>query len=281
MAPSASRAGAADPLATPPEAGLHLQFGADASAEMVVSWHTLQPVRQPRVLLGRPDGRLEKTVAAREASYVDAKSGRTVHADHAGIDGLKADTAYLYGALHEGAEAQFGTFRTAPRGRRTLSFTGFGSSIPATSPRSRRPTTTWWGWTGRSPPSSASRCAARAGIRPPRRFAPRAAAAIGDAIGHRNSATLVTPNVRLRVPNSSHGQQPAMSSEWRMESRFSHEARRVRPTNPGDFSHDPVNRERTEKRTARHAHTTGRVAASVGSGPRADARQGKSPDPRA
>jgi hypothetical protein len=29
-----------DPVATPPVAGLHLQFGADASSEMVVSWHS-------------------------------------------------------------------------------------------------------------------------------------------------------------------------------------------------------------------------------------------------
>ena len=36
----------------PPVAGLHLQFGADASSEIVVSWHTLQPVRRARVLLG-------------------------------------------------------------------------------------------------------------------------------------------------------------------------------------------------------------------------------------
>src|ERR1700760_3775340 len=84
-----------DALTTPPVTGLHLQFGADASSEMVVSWHSLQPVQQPRVLLGRPDGRLEKTVAARETSYVDAKSGQTVHAWHARIEGLKADTAYL------------------------------------------------------------------------------------------------------------------------------------------------------------------------------------------
>ena len=41
-----------DPLPTPPVAGLHLQFGADASSEMVVSWHTLQSVRNPRVVLG-------------------------------------------------------------------------------------------------------------------------------------------------------------------------------------------------------------------------------------
>ena len=29
-------------------AGLHLQFGADASREVVVSWHTLQPVGRRR-----------------------------------------------------------------------------------------------------------------------------------------------------------------------------------------------------------------------------------------
>jgi hypothetical protein len=121
-----TRAGSPDPLATPPVAGLHLQFGGDASAEMVVSWHTLQPVKQPRVLLGRLDGKLEKTVAASEASYVDGKSKQTVHAYHATISGLQPDRAYLYAALHEGAEPQFGTFRTAPRGRQPLTFPSFG-----------------------------------------------------------------------------------------------------------------------------------------------------------
>ena len=38
---------------------------------MVVSWHTLQPVTQPRVLVGRPNGALEQTVEAQTASYVD------------------------------------------------------------------------------------------------------------------------------------------------------------------------------------------------------------------
>ena len=53
-----------DPVTTPPVAGLHLQFGADASSQMVVSWLTLQPVRRPRVLLGRIDGKLEQVIAA-------------------------------------------------------------------------------------------------------------------------------------------------------------------------------------------------------------------------
>ncbi len=123
---AADRAAMADPVATPPVAGLHLQFGADASAEMVVSWHTLQPVKQPRVLIGRLDGRLEQTVAASVSSYVDAKSTQAVYAWHAQVSGLAADTAYLYAALHDGAEPQFGTFRTAPRGRQPLVFTSFG-----------------------------------------------------------------------------------------------------------------------------------------------------------
>jgi hypothetical protein len=63
VAPAAAEgAGVAADPAAPPVAGLHLQFGADASSQMAVSWHTLQPVRRPRVLLGRLDGRLEQTV---------------------------------------------------------------------------------------------------------------------------------------------------------------------------------------------------------------------------
>ena len=54
------------PVTVPPVTGLHLQFGADASSELVVSWHALQPVRNPRVVLGHLDGRLEQTVEAKE-----------------------------------------------------------------------------------------------------------------------------------------------------------------------------------------------------------------------
>src|ERR1700745_2445134 len=55
-----------DPVVTPPVAGLHLQFGADASSEMVVSWHTLHSVRNPRVMLGSLDRRLDRFGAAAE-----------------------------------------------------------------------------------------------------------------------------------------------------------------------------------------------------------------------
>jgi 3',5'-cyclic AMP phosphodiesterase CpdA len=115
-----------DPVTTPPVAGLHLQFGADASSDMVVSWHTLQPVQNPRVLLGHLDGKLEQTVKATETSYLDAKSARRVYAYHAKLTGLQPDFAYLYGAMHDGAAPEFATFRTAPRGRAPLIFTSFG-----------------------------------------------------------------------------------------------------------------------------------------------------------
>src|ERR1700678_2382903 len=114
------------PVTTPAVAGLHLQFGADASSEMVVSWHALQPVRNPRVVLGRLDGKLEQTVDAKETSYTDAKSGQVVYAYHAKLDQLRRDFIYLYGAMHDGADAEFGTFRTSPRGRAPLTFTSFG-----------------------------------------------------------------------------------------------------------------------------------------------------------
>ena len=115
-----------DPVATPPVAGLHLQFGADASSEVVVSWHTLQPVGNPRVVLGRPDGKLEQTVEAKPTSYADGKSKQVVYAYHAKLSRLQDDSAYLYGAMHDGAEPEFATFRTSPRGRAPFTFTSFG-----------------------------------------------------------------------------------------------------------------------------------------------------------
>jgi phosphodiesterase/alkaline phosphatase D-like protein len=101
----------------PPVVGLHLQFGADASTEITVSWHTPQPVANPRVALGRLDGRLEGTAIAKPASYVDAKSSQTVYAWHAKLAGLDPNSVYMYAAVHDDAAPEFGTFRTVPRGR--------------------------------------------------------------------------------------------------------------------------------------------------------------------
>jgi 3',5'-cyclic AMP phosphodiesterase CpdA len=126
-------------LPTPPVAGLHLQFGADASSEMVVSWHTLQSVRNPRVMLGSLDGQLERVVAAKETSYTDAKSDQVVYAYHAKIEQLRDDSPYLYSALHDGAEPEFGTFRTASRGRARFTFTSFGDQATPTLGKKYKP----------------------------------------------------------------------------------------------------------------------------------------------
>ncbi len=115
-----------DPVTTPPVAGLHLQFGADASTQVVVSWHTLQPVHNARAILGRLDGKLEQIVKADTVSYTDAKTHQVVYAHHAKLTRLRGDTAYLYGAVHDNAAPEFGSFRTAPHGRARITFTSFG-----------------------------------------------------------------------------------------------------------------------------------------------------------
>ena len=112
--------------AVPAVAGLHLQFGADASSEVTVSWHALQPVGNPRVVLGRLDGKFEQTVRGEATSYTDAKSKQVVYACHAKLAQLQADSGYMYGAMHDGSAPEFGTFRTSPRGRAALTFTSFG-----------------------------------------------------------------------------------------------------------------------------------------------------------
>ncbi|MDP5225617.1 MULTISPECIES: fibronectin type III domain-containing protein [Arthrobacter] len=117
---------ATDPAAVPPVDGLHLQFGRDASRDMVVSWHTLQPVTEARVLLGDGHGNFTGVFPAHTKSYVDAKSGRTVYTHHAPLGGLNAETGYLYAAVHAGATPEFGTFTTGPRGRARVTFTSFG-----------------------------------------------------------------------------------------------------------------------------------------------------------
>jgi len=106
--------------------GLHLQFGADASREVVVSWSTPTSVARPRVLFGTDDDGFGRTVSADTTTYRDAQSGTEVFIHHARLTGLRADTAYTYAALHEGTTPLPGFFRTAPRGRAPLTFTSFG-----------------------------------------------------------------------------------------------------------------------------------------------------------
>src|SRR4051812_18118369 len=110
----------------PPVQGLHLTFGRDPAHEMVVSWITTDRVRRPRVIYGTFDGGYGETVEAQTRSYLDGTSGRTVFVHHAELDRLRSQTDYVYAAQHDGASADAGTFRTAPRGRAPFTFTSFG-----------------------------------------------------------------------------------------------------------------------------------------------------------
>src|SRR5947209_18484480 len=78
--------------------GVHLQFGADASREVIVSWSTPQSVARPRVLFGRPGGEFGREVAADTVTYRDAASGTEVVIHHARLDQLRPDTEYGYAA---------------------------------------------------------------------------------------------------------------------------------------------------------------------------------------
>ncbi|RJO75358.1 metallophosphoesterase family protein [Nocardia panacis] len=112
--------------AAPRVAGLHLQFGADAAREIVVSWHTTTSVSKPVVRYGTAAGGFGTEVQAQTRTYRDAKSGTEVQAHHARITGLTPDTEYVYAAGHEGAPPELGTIRTAPSGRAAFRFTSFG-----------------------------------------------------------------------------------------------------------------------------------------------------------
>ena len=82
--------------------GLHLQFGKNAGTEVVVSWHTTDAVRNPRVMLGTPTSGFGSTVAAETRTYRDAKSGAEVRINHARLTNLTPDTDYVYAAAHDG-----------------------------------------------------------------------------------------------------------------------------------------------------------------------------------
>lgn len=115
-----------DRSGAPPVSGLHLQFGKNASTQVVVSWHTTDPVANPRVMLGLPASGFGRTVAAETRVYRDAKSRTEVRVNHAVLDGLTPDTDYVYAAVHDGTGPELGTVRTAPSGRKPLCFTSFG-----------------------------------------------------------------------------------------------------------------------------------------------------------
>jgi 3',5'-cyclic AMP phosphodiesterase CpdA len=114
------------PAGAPDVHGMHLQFGADASREVVVSWSTPQSVARPHVLLGRAGEEYGHSVPADTVMYRDAASKTEVFIHHARLHDLRPDTEYGYAAVHDGTTPTPGFFRTAPRGRAPFTFTSFG-----------------------------------------------------------------------------------------------------------------------------------------------------------
>jgi hypothetical protein len=121
-----------DRSGAPRVGGLHLQFGADAASEVVVSWHTAAAVNNPRVMVGTPDDGVGITVAAETATYRDAASRTEIRVHHGRLANLAPDTDYVYAAVHDGASPEMGTVRTASRGRAQLRFTSFGDQSTPT-----------------------------------------------------------------------------------------------------------------------------------------------------
>jgi 3',5'-cyclic AMP phosphodiesterase CpdA len=77
-------------------------------------------------MLGELDGSYRKSQNAEQTSYRDGKSGQVVYAYHAKLTALNSSHDYVYAAIHDGAQPEFGSFRTGPRGREAFTFTSFG-----------------------------------------------------------------------------------------------------------------------------------------------------------
>ena len=117
---------------SPPPDQVHLQFGADPTTQMTVSWTTAAAVTNPRVRYGPTTADLDGVVAARTVTFRDAQSGTTVVCHHAAIESLSPDTSYAYQVTHDGAAPVGSAFRTAPAGRRPFRFTSFGDQCTGT-----------------------------------------------------------------------------------------------------------------------------------------------------
>ena len=123
----------ADKAGAPEPEQVHVQFGADASSQVAVSWATSAAVSRPRLRLGLTSSDYGRQVPAEERTYTEALTGQTVWTYHARLRGLHPDTQYVYEVFNDGATPVTGQFRTGPRGRSGgFRFTSFGDqSIPA------------------------------------------------------------------------------------------------------------------------------------------------------
>src|SRR5258708_11335212 len=83
-----------DEAGAPAPEQVHLQFGADAAAQVAVSWAASAAVARPRLRLGRTRGQPGIQVDPHERVYTDALIGETVFTYHARIRSPEPRTQY-------------------------------------------------------------------------------------------------------------------------------------------------------------------------------------------
>jgi len=98
----------------PPVNGLHVQFGTEASDQVVISWHTLQDVTDPRVLVGTEREGSHRSTPARTRPTRRPSPGWWC-AHHAPLSRLSAATDHLFLAVHDGSQPEAGSVTTARR----------------------------------------------------------------------------------------------------------------------------------------------------------------------
>jgi hypothetical protein len=105
---------------------VHLTFGQDTAREIAVSWVTPTSVSNPTVTVGTVAGGFGRKITAETRTYTDSNNGIQTITQHARIEGLQPDTAYVYRIVSDGETQVSGAFRTAPEGRRPFRFTSVG-----------------------------------------------------------------------------------------------------------------------------------------------------------
>jgi hypothetical protein len=126
---SASRATAAavSPDGKPEQ--IHLTWGKEPSAEVVISWASLAPAVNPRVRFGRA-GETRMTVHGVQRTYTDGLNGEIVCTYHARLHGLKPAVSYEYEVTADNdsnaAHPFTASFQTAPHGRAPFRWTSYG-----------------------------------------------------------------------------------------------------------------------------------------------------------
>jgi Purple acid Phosphatase, N-terminal domain/Calcineurin-like phosphoesterase len=105
---------------------VHLTFGQDPAREVAVSWVTPTSVSSPTVLVGSAAGGFGRRIPAETRAYTDSNNSIQTIAQHARIEGLRPDTAYVYRIVSGGETQVSGAFRTAPEGRVPFRFTSVG-----------------------------------------------------------------------------------------------------------------------------------------------------------